>query len=276
MMPKRSEISSVAWAGRALCVVALLSWCGVAAAQDVDVDVDVDAAPAPEAATLGATAAVVEDPFARYAFPEPGGWTHSFLTTAQIIYMPDFILDDFFARHPSHWDGRSNMAFGLEYVLRQVDVWEFRTSVLWANLGMPSTYWLETGKEADTADFTHFNLSVLSVEAAFFGTWDIIPQIGIFYGGGVWLGGMLGEVSKANILQDCVDTEVEDAPWREAYARCPTDGVFETETAVPPVVGMAIASAGVRFELAEHFVARLEGGFKGWFFGGLSIGGQFW
>lgn len=216
--------------------------------------------------------------FEALRFPAAGEFTHSFLTTAQIIYLPDFILDSYFTQHASHWDGRSNLAFGLDYILRRVDSWELRIGVQWANLAMPSEYWVEAGKTSDTADFTHFNLSVLSAEASFFGNWDLIDEVGIFYGGGLWLGGLLGSVSKANILRECTLDEMtqEVRPWSDELARCSTDGVFEEETALPPVIGLATVSAGARFQLAEHFVARIEGGFRGWFFGGISIGGQLW
>lgn len=270
----------------ALLGLALCLWATDAAAQEgLGIDPDVERErpdkSAPESASDAAndspdgtsTTLEAHEDWQVDPFPEAGGWTHSALTTVRIVYVPDSILDSFFDRHGSHWDGRANLSFGVDYILRRVDAWELTGGVYWTNMGMPASYWIESGKDLDAADFTRQNLSTVHVEVNMHYNLDIIPEVGWFVGGGAWGGVILGELEKANISRECAEAVERGEGELEG---CPTDGLFEKETAIPGGFGMASASTGFRFQLSERVVARLETGFKGYVFGGLSLGGQFW
>ncbi len=200
--------------------------------------------------------------------------THTIALHGRLIHFPGFVLDEWFTVHSNTWQGQANIAAGLDYVLRIVGVMEVQLGLFWTDLSMQDQYWLEERKRDDwtSAKYTRQSLSVLAMEVNAFGYYDFLPEFGFFYGGGVWLGGILGDVQRANVREDCAQNA--QAGLGELQA-CPHDPVFLKEQAVPNVIGFASVSAGLRFQFEERMVLRLEGGFKGYFFGGLSLGAQF-
>ena len=62
---------------------------------------------------------------------------------ARVIYFPASILDNWFAKHGSHWDGQSNLSFGIDYNLRFIDTLELQFGLYWTDLSMRSQFWLE-------------------------------------------------------------------------------------------------------------------------------------
>lgn len=197
-------------------------------------------------------------------------WTHTVTGGARAVYLPSGILDAFFDQHANTWqDGNPNFAFGVDYTLRRVGSWEFNAGAYWTDLSMPDGYWVEKDKDLSAADFTRVGLSTIALEAEFFGFWDIIPELSWYYGGGIWAGVILGELEKANIDDRCPGIEAGD------ISGCSNDGFFEPEEGIPPFIGFVSVTTGLRLVLEERFVMKLEGGFNGLLFGGLSMGTQF-
>ncbi|MDX9722131.1 MAG: hypothetical protein RBU37_15425 [Myxococcota bacterium] len=199
--------------------------------------------------------------------------THTVFMTGRFIHLPGGILDSWFSKHAGTWQGQANVSAGLEYVLRFVDVLDLQFGVFWTDLSMPGGYWLESGKDDwAAADYTEVGLSTLTGEVSVFGYWDFIDDLGLFFGGGVWFGALLGDISKSNVLESCASEAQQNGG---SLSACPHDPVAFAEQSLPPVIGFLTASIGLRAAFDEHVVVKLEGGFRGYFFGGLSVGAQF-
>jgi len=200
--------------------------------------------------------------------------THTIMGTTRIVHFPGFLLDIWFQKHANHWDGQANMAWGLEYTYRKTGSFDLQVGAFWTDLSMHDKYWLEADKSNwSAADYTKQSLSAISAEASIFGYHDFIPEFGVFYGGVIWFGGVLGEIQKSNIDALCADAA---QAGNGTLASCPHEPEYAVEDGVPPVAGFVSISAGLRAEIEQRFIIKLEAGFKGYFFLGLSMGAQFW
>jgi len=94
----------------------------------------------------------------------------------------------------------------------------------------------------------------------------------LIYGGGLWGGALIGTLDRANIRSDCGESvSVGTASLEE----CPFEPVFIREDGLPPIIGFLNVAVGLRATLSERFVIKAEAVFRGFFFGGLGIGAQF-
>lgn len=224
------------------------------------------APPEPAGSTVSVEAALQMD-------ADSADITHTVYMTGRFIHLPGGILDSWFSKHAGTWQGQANISAGLEYVLRFVDVLDLQFGVFWTDLSMPGGYWLESSKDDwAAADYTEVALSTLTGEVSVFGYWDFIDDLGLFFGGGVWFGALLGDISKSNVLESCASEAQQNGG---SLSACPHDPVAFAEQSLPPVIGFLTASIGLRAAFDERVVVKLEGGFRGYFFGGLSVGAQF-
>lgn len=228
---------------------------------------DASATASPEAA-----AAAAEDPTQLTKLSD-ATMTHTIMWGGRIVGVPDGMIDPWFEKHGSHWEGQSNFSFGLDYTLRFVDVLDLNIGVYYTDLSMVPQYWLEVDSKVDSADYIKQTLQTVSLEVNVFGIYDFLPNqmLGIFYGGGLWGGAVFGEVAKANVDPECAQG-VADGIGSLEY--CPYDRTFIPQDGLPPVLGFVNVAAGVRSVLSERFVLRAEAGFRGYFYGGLAMGFQ--
>ena len=243
------------------------------AAAEGDAAVDGDAAAEGDAAVDGDAAA--EGGLNAHTMPntiETAEIIHTLLWSGRMVSVPDFMLDSWFSMHGSHWEGQSNFSFGAQYDLRFVDTLDLSFGIYYADMTMPAQYWLEDGENYASADYMKQNLSVLSFEVNVYGYYDFIPELGIFYGGGLWGGAFFGELVKANVDVECADAaELGDG----LLEHCAHDRIFAEEEGIPPIIGFVNAAFGLRSVLADRFVLKLEAGFRGYFYGGFAMGAQF-
>lgn len=201
------------------------------------------------------------------------------------IIIPDWLLGQFYDQHASHWDGDPNLAYGLEFVWRKVDAYEISTAVEYADLSMPSQFWLESGDPANSADYTEIDLQLLSVVVSGYWYWDAQKWLSPYVGGGIGAGVVLGDIVRydANPGSDCAASlggpdgfASNDCfgPNGEPQPDAIDQASRNVEDSIPPVIPVINITGGLRFNMGEHAIAKLEVGFYDYFFGGVSLGGQ--
>lgn len=211
--------------------------------------------------------------------------THEFAVAPRVraVVVPDFILGAFYDRHASHWDGESNLAYGLEFVWRKVGEYEIVTAVEYADLSMPSDFWLQEGDSKQDATYTELDLQLLSLTVSGYWYWDVEEWFAPYVGGGIGAGVVMGDIVKWEPREssECYAGLGTESGW--APNSCfgddgePSPEAFEdpeTESEIPPVVPVVNLAAGLRFNIAKHGMIKLEAGFYDYFFVGLAGGAQ--
>jgi opacity protein-like surface antigen len=201
------------------------------------------------------------------------------------IVVPDWVMGMWFEEHASHWDGQANMAYGLDFVWRKVGDFEISTAVEYADLSMPDAFWQEQGDEPRESDFTEVDLQLLSLVFSGYWYWDVEQWFAPYVGGGIGLGVPLGDIVKYEPIEggDCHSNLGQSSGF--APNSCFNDNGDpnpdaidldnpDVEDGVPVVVPMLNLTGGMRFNIGDHGVAKLEVGFYNYFFAGLSLGGQ--
>lgn len=234
---------------------------GVSLAQDGASDPPMNAPEGNEGEAMPPEASSTE----RYGGAEA---THSVNATARFNLLPDAVLDIWFDLHGSLWQDQSNMGFGLEYTWRKLDSFDVVVAVIWSDFSMPSQYWLEADKNTPAADWTTNSLSTLAIEARIYGYYNFIKELGIYYGAGIWLGAILGEMTS-------IDSGCAQRTALADLGNCPHPGTEVEEEDIPPVFGFVNVSAGLRAEIEDMIIIKVEGGFQAYFYVGLSLGVQF-
>lgn len=116
--------------------------------------------------------------------------------------------------------------------------------------------------------------------------WDPQPWLSPYVGGGIGAGVVLGGLSKykATAGSACEAAVAGADPLRppecfnaagEAADGAVDRGSVERED-ILPVVPILHAAAGLRFNIAEHGVIKLELGLNDYVYAGISVGGQWW
>ena len=213
----------------------------------------------------------------------PNEFMFTFHTRA--VKIPDFMLGIFFDEHASNWsDGQRNLSYGGEFVWRRGNDFELGMALDYADLSMPEAFWKEDGEAAASADWTEIDIQVFSVVFSAYWFWDVQPWLTPFLGGGIGPGFVLGEVGRFEPRSDS-DCE-RGLGGGESFApeTCfgeggePDEDQFndrQIEDGVPSVVPMVNLTAGVRFNIANYGVLKLETGIYPYLFAGVGVGAQF-
>ena len=238
-----------------------------------------------------------------YLKEKTDGPSSIFVLTPRIraIGMPGFIWDLFLDRHSTHWEGQTNLSYGLEFILRKPS-YDLVFNADYTDYSQPDDWFLEKDDPARKADLTSFPLEIVSLTVGVKWFFDISPVFGLFVGGGLGAGVVLGEVVKTDPSPECLlflenqdldengmlntanDGDPND-PSRLDQAPCVdsagnpqiTPGSGEVETDIPPVVPLVNIGFGAQFTFADHYVWRLETGTDLlYFYAGTSIGYQWW
>lgn len=203
-------------------------------------------------------------------------------------FVPDGLLGAFYDEHANLWtDGRSNASFGGAFSWRQRGELELSVLVDWVDLSTPDAFWKEAGKPAADADWTQIDLQVLSIAFASYWNWSPTPWLSPYIGGGIGVGVLLGDVVRYDpVSNSACEQGLGEDPNQFAPDVCfGADGspdpnqveLGQPETGLPiPVIPVVHAAGGVRFNIAEHAVLRLELGLNNYLYAGASIGAQWW
>lgn len=184
--------------------------------------------------------------------------------------VPNAMIDHWFANHGEMWDGVAGMGFALDYFLRFRVPCELRISLSWLNARTGDAYWLDKdhADRPELADYVRNGLSMINLEVAAYHMIDMAKWAAFYYGGGIWGGVMLGEVESCAIRESC-------ALGNDDWTSCPHVPGSVPVTGIPPVFGFVMVSLGVKFQFLEVMTARVEAGYKGYFYGQLGLGVEF-
>jgi hypothetical protein len=205
------------------------------------------------------------------------------IARSRAVVIPGFLLDAGFDRHKNHWsDGQQNWSFGGEFSWRRMDEFEYSLGVDYADMSMSDGFWLESGDPGDQADWTELDLQVLSVVFSIYWIWDVEPWFTPFVGGGIGPAFLLGDYTKYNPSAGS-QCRGALAGGDEAPASCfNADGTINESTFdapqpedLPPILPIINITGGLRFNLGEYAVLKLETGFYSYLYVGAGIGAQF-
>lgn len=206
---------------------------------------------------------------------------------ARAITVPNFVLGIFWDEHSSHWSGdQRNMSFGGEFVWRRGADFELGVALDYADLSMPEAFWLDSGENPQSADWTEVDMQIFSVVFSAYWFWDVQPWFTPFLGGGIGPGFILGDVVRyqPDRQSACYNNLGGNAGFTPPECFRPDgspdpDSIdfdqADIEDRVPPVVPMVNLTAGTRFNIGDTFVLKLETGFYSYFFAGAALGAQF-
>ena len=206
-----------------------------------------------------------------------------FVARTRAITIPDAALDLFFDRHTGFWDDGANLAYGGEFTWRKKDEYEIGFAVEWADLSMPAGFWLDDEGQPDEAEWTEVDLQMLSFVVSTYWFWDVEPWFSPYVGGGIGPAFLLGNYTKYKPRPgtDCsaqVNTGDFDADaCLGAGGEPDLDAEFQPadEEDLPPVFAIVNLTGGLRFNLGEHVVLKLEAGLYTYLYAGAGLGVQF-
>lgn len=213
---------------------------------------------------------------------------NEFMVTARVraIAVPSFVLGIFFDEHSSHWsDGQRNFSFGGEFVWRRGNDFELGFAVDHADLSMSDTFWNESGDSAQSADWTEVDLQVWSTVISAYWFWDVRHWFSPYIGGGIGPGFVVNNVQRYDPDPNsaCYDGLGRDAAF--APPECfredgePREDAIDFDNAnpeddIPPVVPMLNLTTGLRFNIQNYGVFKIETGIYPYVFAGIALGGQ--
>ncbi len=213
-----------------------------------------------------------------------------FMITGRVraIAVPSFILGFFFDEHSSNWsDGQKNFSYGAEFVWRRGSDFELGLAVDHADLSMPEAFWKESGDSPQSADWTEMDLQVWSVVFSAYWFWDVETWFTPFIGGGLGPGIVINNVERYDPEPGSAcysglggSGDATFAPpecFREDGSPDEDSIDFENPTSeddIPPVVPMVNLTAGLRFNIQNYGVLKIETGIYPYLFAGVGFGGQ--
>lgn len=217
---------------------------------------------------------------------------NAFMLTARMraVAFPDLFLGLFFDEHASHWSrGQRNFSYGGEFVWRRGLDLELGLAIDYADLTMPEDFWLEAGDGAQSADWTEIDMQLLSVVFSAYWFWNVQPWLTPYLGGGIGPGFLLGDVVRyePNRQSGCYsDLGYGNGDLGFTDPNClrpdgqPSENAVDYDNPniddrIPSVVPIIHLSAGLRFNLDDYAVLKLEAGFYTYLFAGASLGVHF-
>ncbi|MEO1267648.1 MAG: hypothetical protein AAFX99_06095 [Myxococcota bacterium] len=237
--------------------------------------------------TLATTAsAQMTDDEKQYLEEKEFGPSRTYIIAPRIrgVWIADWQLDLFFDEHASHWDDRANMEYGLEFILRAPGDYQLVFGASWADISMPNDWWLEKDEPPRKADWTTFQYQLLVVDVSYYKEWEISDVFAIYAGGGLGVGIFLGESTKRDPSAECLQSvTISGANGDLNREPCRTDqGVSldplddGEDTGIPPALPWINLTVGSQLTIAEQAIVRVDTGFRGYWFAGLSFGYQWW
>lgn len=216
--------------------------------------------------------------------------TPKFQATARVraIHVPNFVLSTWFSQHANTWaEGQKNFAYGVDFGWRNLsDLYELSFAIDWSDLRMKPSFWLEDGEPAQAAKYTEVNLQVLSFTFSSAWYWELKPWISPYMGAGIGIGVPMGDILKYRPRQgsscraklgsgdepfrppECFDANGDPRADQIDLDNPEDDGNFL------PVLPMVQAMAGVRFNIYDYGIIKLELGLHDYLYAGTSVGVQ--
>jgi hypothetical protein len=205
------------------------------------------------------------------------------------VHLPDFLLDQWLARHSSTWEDGANLGYGLDFVLRKPDAYDVVFSAGFVDLSMPDDWWAGSNKDPSDADWVEFPVSIIQLSVSMRFVWVISEVFEIYTGGGIGVFFFLDDIYKTDPSPDCIedlylngnkDFDDLDKPrckenGRPGLSSVPSDR--EKEDDVPPLLPSLDLVVGTQFTFAKHYTWRIEaGGLFPYLRAGMGFGYQWW
>ena len=196
------------------------------------------------------------------------------------VAVPGFMLGLFFDEHATNWqDGQTNFAYGAEFTWRRKRSFEIGFAIDYADLSMPSQFWLSSGDPPEDGDWTVVDAKLMSLVISSYWFWEPKPWLSPYIGGGIGPGLVIGDVLKYNPKPSspCRQPGVLGPPAcfsQNGEPNLEEDFDPATKEDIPPVLPVINLVGGLRFNIGKHGVLKLEVGFQNYAFAGIAAGGQ--
>ncbi|MCA9564664.1 MAG: hypothetical protein KC561_14310, partial [Myxococcales bacterium] len=190
------------------------------------------------------------------------------------IVVPSFLLDAFFDMHGNTWDGRANLSYGAEFIIRRVEEFDLVFSLDWADLRTTDDWWKEDGEPVIDADWGENSLSLITADVAIHWMTNLNHYWDLYYGVGLGVAFFLGDFLKTDVAQSCFPASIDEFDETSPSIvrnNCETaDGdpllepnaEPEEEDRLPPILPALSLTFGSRWVIEDHWVISLEMGFK--------------
>jgi hypothetical protein len=166
------------------------------------------------------------------------------------VTIPDWMLDLVFDDHPSF----QAMSVGAEFAIERGDKNSLVFEVDYTGYDMPTTNWREPGEEPRQARFIETNgLGMVSADVTYRRTHWIGSRIGLYAGGGLGVGFLIGDSEETPVLPSCVEP-IDTCPHWETVGTQPSD--------LPTVLPVLHIQTGVEIRMVGPASIRLEAGFR--------------
>lgn len=200
----------------------------------------------------------IEQPAPEPAKPGEDRWGVS--AHGRVTTIPDFILDAIFEDHPGYLGASAGLS--VEYGDPHDTQWVFQLD--WTSVVFPNYNWREVAVPAGAATYAEIALHFISVDFTYRGSTHLAGPLWLTYGGGLGLGGLVGDSHTAEVLPTCTEPIQNCPAWRRVTHKEP-----ELPTDVLPVLHV---TTGLLVDLGDSGLMRLELGFRNAFYLGLSAG----
>ncbi len=203
------------------------------------------------------------------------------------IHIPDFALGLFYDEHGSTWDGdKQNFSYGGQFTWRRGSDFELGVGFDFADYSTPDAFWLDSGDDPqEDARWVESDLQAWSVIITAYWFWDVSSWLSPYVGGGIGPGFIVDNSQRYRPREGTACAEGLGQGQDFAPAACfddqgnPDPGQIDldnptTDSSAPPALPMVTLTSGVRFNLFNRGVLRLEAGIQPHLFAGAGVGVQ--
>lgn len=200
---------------------------------------------------------VIEEPKAE---PEEHVSRSVVVAHARWITIPGALLDIFFQSHPA----LSNLSAGLAVELGAVEDSVWAVEFDWTAFGPDAGNWLEITKSPADATYADGALHMLSLDVNYRRQVALGSWFRIFFGAGLGVGVLLGDLHLAEVLPTCTEPVAKCAHWPTATHRD-----AELPTRVVPILHL---TTGAEADLGAGLTLRFQAGFRDALYLGFAVG----
>jgi hypothetical protein len=179
------------------------------------------------------------------------------------VTIPDWALDLFYDDHPSI----QGMSVGAEFAIQRGDQNTLVVEVDYTGADIPLTNWRDPGEEPSQAHFIEATgLGMVSADVTYRRTKWIGSKVGLYAGGGLGVGFIVGDATETQVLPTCVDPVATCPHWEQVNPQP------MTLWSVLPVLHI---QTGMEVRMVGPASLRLEMGFRNAVYAGGGVNVEF-
>lgn len=176
------------------------------------------------------------------------------------VTVPDALIGLLFEVHPSY--SQAGFGLGFEFGSRDKAMWAFELD--WTPLVPSAGNWLSGDDPPAAATYAESGLHMVSVDVSYRRYLGFTDHFHFFFGGGLGVGVLVGDVVTAEVLPICEEPVAQCAHWRGA-----TNEEASLPTRIVPVLHLA---AGFQLDIGDDAMIRIVGGLRNVLYAGLTVG----